>query len=318
MSSRTSSQDHSGVWLILYLLFGTLVLWSSVVEETAFGQIYQVIFFFSIIVYLLSKVTGQFAEFQNLNRDNITLQLLAGFGLGLALVGTLFQVAFPQLSPLSTPSGLNVLGILGFEALSQVFLMSMVVAELEETFRTCSLRPTLAEWMEDEHSRTVFLAATSAILWMVLPVHKWVGFLVFAGTMLTYFSDIDVTDYFDEKLVRHGLAIVVAGAFFAILHLKAYGGTEYAQLENTAQLLSNAFLFAVIADTINYQFNSATPSKVAHCLNNATVASVSKGLPAIMGLLVTVVYASILFVMSRGTIEDLRPQNVLKGVSQLG
>lgn len=316
MSPRTGNKEgvKDSVWLIFYLILSLLVLWSTVVESTVFGQIYQVIFTFSLILFILSKVTENYAEFVNLNHENIGAQLLIGFGLGFALVGSLFGFTL-FFQPLSTPYGIKSLGLLGFEALTQVFLMSVVVAEIEETFRTSALRPTMAEWMEERHARSIFLTVTATILWMVIPSLRWLGVAVFGFAVFTYLFNIDLSKHLGSSFVRHGLAILVAAAFFAVLHLRAYGGSEYAQVSNSANLLKNAFFFAIIADVINTKFKAATPSKVAHCMNNSTVSSVNAGLPPYIGFVVTGVYAIILFMMSKGKLEDLNPTKILEGIA---
>lgn len=305
------------VWLILFLLLGTVVLWSTVVQQTTFGQIYQIIFFFTLIIFILSKVTPKFAEFQNLNSKGITIQILAGFILGFALVATLFGASFAFLSPLSVPDirFTMPIGILGFELLSSLFMMSILVAEIEESFRTSALRPTIAEWVANRHARTIFLLVTGVIIYMVIPPLRFLGAILFVFAAIDGILKFKFVDrLFRSPATRNFLAILVAGSFFAVLHLRAYGGTEGLELAVTAALIMNAFLFAVIADIVNWKFKSATASKIAHCLNNATISAVAVGLPALTGAFVTLIYAVILFFMSRGTLQDLHPANILKSV----
>ena len=317
MVFRETEQDtRNDIWLILFLLLGTLVLWSTVVQQTTFGKIYNILFFFTLAMYLLSRASPNFAEFQNIRHKGISLQIITGFVLGFALVGTLYGT-YALLSPLSVPNikFTSPLGILGFESISQVFLMSVVVAEIEESFRSSTLRPTIAEWLSNHYARTLFMLVTALIIYMVLLPIRLLGaalFVVAAVDSIGKFNWID--RLFKHGFARQATAIIVAAAFFAVLHLRAYGGTSGVETATTVAMLLNAFLFAVIADTINSRFKSTTPSKIAHCFNNSSISSVSIGLPAFYGAFITTIYAIVLFVMSRGTMDDLKPSNIIASI----
>jgi len=190
---------------------------------------------------------------------------------------------------------------LGLELISQVFLMSIFVAEIEETFRAGVLRPTFVEWLSDYRVRLMFLLSMAIVIYAIIPTLRIVGLGLFIFAAIDVISlmlsknknQLFSQTIFKSEVARQVLAIVLAAAIFGILHLKVFA----TDISNEG-LMINAFLFATIAGFINWQFKSTVASKVAHCMNNAIVMCAAIGLPLSIGFLITGVYAFLLGAMA--------------------
>jgi len=293
-------KDPKVLSMMVFLIFGILALWSFVTQETTFGRIYSSIFYLTLGVIALSYIMPKVFEYQPVDSRNIKLQLLAGFALGFALAGGLFVQNFSFLAPLSIPD-IALLGVLGFSAVGQVFIMSVAVSEFEEALRSATLRPSFAEWLQFREGVSVLLLLIGSIVYFTAdsfdPALKIVGLILAFVGVLNFTRRFIIADRIKGKWTRFMVANFITAAFFAILHFTAYATGNAAA---TQSLLLNAFMYALIADTINTYFESTAPSRVAHTLNNAAVSCVAVGIPVLFALIVAAVHALIIFVTATG------------------
>ena len=287
---------------VVFVVFGILALWSFVTQETTFGRIYSNLFYLTIGLIGMSYFMPKVFEYQPVNPDRIGFQILAGFALGFALAGSLIVsgFAFSLLAPLSIPD-VALLGILGFSAIGQVFIMSVAVSEFEETLRSATLRPSIMEWLQYEAVASLLFILIGVIIWFTGDAFagsfKIIGLAIAAIGLLNFTKKFVLGKFFENKWIRSGVSIGIVGVFFSILHLTAYASTNSAV---TTALMFNAFMYAVIADVINTYFESTVSSKIAHTLNNAAVSCVAAGVPIIFALIVAATHAGILYVTATG------------------
>ena len=302
-SKNASKTDISHLaWLAFFMLLLVLTLSSIVIEDATWGYVYFFLVATTLFIFLLSHVKGtkqgaEFILFSPKNGVPFYVQLIAGFSLGFVLTDSiLFGTNFLTfLSPLAVPKVTAPLGVLGVEVLSGIFLMSIVVAEIEESFRSSALRPTLVEWMENPKLATVFLMALAVIGYaMFPPLRYFLGLLFLLGIVNAFFGWKMLEPFFKNKLFRHALSIFAVALVFGFLHLKLFS-TGMAN----EQIMVNAFLFAIIADVINWRLKSTVSGKIAHCWNNGVVMCAASGAPVVYGVLMAVIYAGILWVMQK-------------------
>jgi len=306
MSGLSKSASLS---VMFFLVLGMLALWSFITQSTQWGSVYTNVFYLSVILIILSVVVKKKFEAEFVSTNSLKWQFIVGFSFGLLLVSNyLFGQSFSFLSPLSIPNVGGLLGILGVSSITLVFVMSVVPSEFEENLRSALLRPTIAEWLQDNRAIPVILMIFGALIFFVLDSFRIIGMGMLVLGFLSLDNGFLSKRGIRSKWVRYGISIVIVGVFFAVLHFAAYNTGDPAVSE---ALMFNAFLYAVIADSINTFFGGTTiPSKIAHTTNNAVVASASVGVPIAFAFVVVGIHAAILYAIA--TVGEKRG-GVLRG-----
>lgn len=300
-------------WLIVFIILGLIALWHTVIGEegTTWGTVYLSVFIVTITLFILSVIAPRVFEFRNINPHGVGLQIFVGFMLGFALVGGVFldqnascdtpstSSIVPFLSPLPIPlqAGNGGLGLLGWAAIAQVFIMALVVSEFEESIRSAALRPTIAEWLTNRWGICVTFFTFGMIIYFLIEPIRLIGLVMMVLGFANSLKDF-LSGFFQHVWAHYTTSIIIGGIFFAILHLKAYS-IAGAPTDVTNALMLNAFMFAVIADFINTQFDSTAPSKIAHTLSNATIGCLCVGIPLWFAFVVAGSHAVLIFILSR-------------------
>lgn len=293
------SNNQKNYSILFLLIFGLLAFWSNITQSTLWGTVYTNVFYAAMILIFLSYISPKIAEYDPVSNKNLFAQIIIGFALGIVLVGSLLfkgsHLSF--LSPLSIPNTSNILGILGLSAVSFVFVNSIVISEFEETLRSSTLRPSVFEWLNygGEKGFAFILFLIGIIVYFVIGM-KLIGLSLAAFALIAFFKRLSFIKRIDSKMVRWGISIIFVGLFFALLHLTAYSKPG---ANNASALMFNAFLYAVIADTIDTFYDSTIPSKIAHTLNNAAIASVAVGIPVGFAFVVAGVHALAMGMIAR-------------------
>lgn len=304
--AKTANQD----WLPFFLLLALVVLSSIIIEDTPWGRVYMYLTVFTLFIYILAQTNKTRAEFILFNKKiGFGIQALTGFALGFFLIDSILfdQPLFALLNPLSVPQVTSPLGILGFEMLSQVFAMSLIVAEIEENFRAGALRPMIYEWLQSQKARTVFLLTSGIIIYAIVPPLRLIGALLFLVVFVDFIIHLEFLHaVMASNLMRHGIAIFAAAAVFGILHLKIFSAGEVINED----LMVNAFLFAFMADVINTTFQSTVASKIAHCWNNSAVMLYVGGTEPTwvfwISIMITLAYATILYTIQAESVQSTK------------
>lgn len=290
--------DSKSLSVAFFLIFGLIAFWSVITQETQWGRIYTNVFYLSTFLILLSYILPHVFDYQPVSDKDLGYQIVAGLLLGFALVGGFFLQGFTLLAPLSIPDVSGILGLLGFSVISQVFIMSIVISEFEETLRSGTLRPSIAKWLEYPQGVTAVLLIFGVIIYFLIEPFRVLGLGLVVLGIINFLQKGVLARYIEGKWARFFIAIMIAGAFFSLLHLTAYASPEDPSL--AYGLMLNAFLYAVMADFINTYFESTIPSRVAHTFNNATVSAFAVGIPLPFAFLVTGAHALIMYVIARG------------------
>lgn len=293
-----SIDKQKSLSMVFFILLGVLASWSFITQGTKWGSVYSNVFYLVVILFILSIVVPRKFEANFVNPKNLWMQFAAGGLFGLVLVSSyIVGSSLSFLSPLSIPKVSSVLGILGINAVTLVFAMSVIPSEFEENLRSATLRPTIAEWLQDSKALPSLLIMFGVLLFFLVDSFRvlGIGFIVFGFLVLQgiFLKNKGITN----KWVRMGISIVFVGVLFALLHFTAYATGNPAQSE---ALMFNAFLYAIIADSINTYFGKTTiPSKIAHTTNNAVVSCAAVGIPIVFAVVVVVAHASILYAIAR-------------------
>jgi len=289
--------------LIVLFVIGILAFWSYITEETNYGRVYTAAFFltlFGILASYTPEIKKVF-QYSPANDTHIIWQGLAGLGLGLVLTSTVWM-GLSILSPLSVPTAVNVLGVLGVGAFALVFIMAISVCEFEEGLRAAFLKPSIQEWLQYNNLVSVLLVLAGIIIYFVLQNDflRIIGVMLGIGGILNFYWKGGLADWLsDSDFWRNVIAGLFAAVFFMLLHYTAYGSIDPAI---TTALMLNAFLYAFIADMLNSLFKgeedeqSTIPSRTAHTFNNATVTCLAAGVPVLFAFFVTGAHYALMYV----------------------
>lgn len=296
MASKKLEIDPKFWHFVIFVFFGMIAIWSLLTQNTTYGATYTIVFLFTLILIIASVVLHPVVEWMPSSPDQLILQVLAGFGLGIVLISSIL-FSFSFLSPLSIPNVSGMLGVLGLGGISLAFIMSIGVSEFEEGLRAATLRPTIAEWLSYSKGVSMVLLLVGFMMYFIIDmdIFKLFGIVLMFLSVLNYFYKGGVADRIQTPWVRQLISGLIAASFFALLHFTAYGSADPAV---TASLMMNAFLYAFIADTINAYFKNTVSSRIAHTLNNAAVSCIAVGLPIPFAFVIAGAHAGLLYMAS--------------------
>lgn len=285
MRGELASGDYNFMFWIV-LLIGISLTLSIIEPSNDAARIYKDLGFFTLILLGFAVVGMRFVKqlpFAGvfISQGNFFVSVGAGLAISFALIGSDLFGFKALIGSLSVPT----FSIIQAGTLASVFMISLYVSEIEETFRASILTPslinTISQW---GYSLTLILLGV--LLYFVFASQTFGVIAAVVGVALFFYKKFNLRSI---KLLTYGTGVVFAGIMFASLHFLAYNASS-------AQLVA-AFLFAVIADTVNILLGNTIASRVAHTVNNGVVASIAVGLPAFLGLMVGGVHIGLLYVL---------------------
>ncbi len=292
---------REGAWMIVLVVLGMLAFWSFVSEGTEFGALYSDVFILVFALFSLAVIVPKYFDFRNLamKPKEAPMQVLVGLALGLVMVGSVIfdGFTFSLLSPISAP--VLSFGVLGWESLAPVFLMSIVVSELEESLYNSALRPSIMEWLTSHLGVSIVFLLLGLLVWVMFIDLRMFGLIAMGLGVINFFSGKNgfLTKAFSSHMLRAAVAILMAALFFSLLHLRNFSGLDAA---TGAAVLHAAFVFAIVAGSINTVFRSSVSSKVAHTVNNGTLTCLVVGIPPVFGLVIGGIHGLMLYILSVG------------------
>jgi hypothetical protein len=276
-------------WVFWYVLLAMIALTISIISPNdPSSTIYKDISLFTMVGIGLALVAMKVANtrglpfaFVGIGEGNIFTSGLLGLAVAMVFVGSRLFSFNSILSPLSVPS----IGVLGIGALGSVFIISLYVSEMEETFRASFVNPTIQNAVS-QFGPGLALVLLGVLLYFFLGFQTFGLFIALGGILLLVRRDISAS--LQVKLpIPTLLGLLASATVFASLHFLAYNADT--------QLLLSAFVFAILVDSLNIFNKNTVASRIAHTTNNGVLASVAAGLPGWIGLVIAVVHFGILY-----------------------
>jgi hypothetical protein len=275
-----------------------LVFWSSIAEQATFAMLYWDVFVLVSLLYFASMLMPDLFRFQNVPEagSDVIIQIVAGLALGFMLVGDkIFATAFQSvLSPLGVPT-IDVTGLLGWESMGQVFLMAVLVSELEQSMFSCSFRPSIARWIEDAKGFSVMFFLMGLLVWMMFFDWKVIGLAMMGISVVNFFTEGALSRSIKDPMISFGIGITFAAMFFALLHMRNFASLDAAAAQ---AILHNTFMFGVVSGVLDTFFDSGVVGKVAHTSNNAVLTCVAVGIFPAFGFVVAGLHGLLYYILA--------------------
>jgi len=292
--TKGSFEKPDYVWIFWFTVLTFVALSISIIDPTSSaGRIYTTIGLFSLILIGLAFVAMRFAKklpfaFVGVGGGNYAIGVAGGFAVSLLLVGSqLFQLQ-SFLSPLSIPT----LTFLGMGAIGGLFMLSLYISEMEETIRASILSPTMSNAVI-QFGLPIVAILMGSLVYFVLSL-QIIGLIMIAFGLILFFQKQFTKIYTSPKIARLA-GIIFAGITFAGLHYLAYSANY--------TMMFSAFIFAVVIDLINGAIGNTIAGRIAHSVNNGTLAAVAMGQPAFLGLIVGASHAGILYFVRKSEVK---------------